>query len=77
MSTLSGRNWLPVNAASRVNPGSTRKHRYSSVPPLGAAGVYACGMDRLTKRSPARSGAAGGGLYLPCPWALADPAGPA
>jgi hypothetical protein len=34
-----GRNRLPVRNALPVRPGSTRKQRYSSVPPFGATGV--------------------------------------
>src|SRR5207248_2021882 len=59
-SAFCGRNWLPVRYADVVSPGSTRKQRYSSVPPFGAAGVYGCGMVTVTNRSPCRKGAAGG-----------------
>src|SRR5262249_55977237 len=55
-----GMNWLPVRYAMLVSFGSTRKQRYSSVPPLGAVGVYGCGTASVTNRSPARSGAATG-----------------
>src|SRR5947207_1056892 len=67
MAAFCGRNWLPVRYRWLVNFGSTRKQRYSSVPPLGAFGVYASGIVRLTKCSPSRSGAAGGAENDP-PW---------
>src|SRR5262245_46342219 len=47
--------------------GSTRKQRYSSVPPLGATGVYGSGIRTVTKRSPGRSGAGGGIAATACP----------
>src|SRR5262245_60261480 len=51
--------------------GSTRKHRYSSVPPVGGAGLYAAARPTASNRSPARSGAGGGGGL---PWMCAGPA---
>ena len=67
MSTLPGRNWLPVRNAGPRRPGSTRKQRYSSVPPFGGRGGYARGTVRVVNRSPTSSGALGPvGAVCPC-----------
>src|SRR5207248_1969877 len=57
-----GRNWLPVRYAVVVSFGSTRKQRYSSVPPPGADGVYGSGTVRVSNRSPGRAAAPAGEL---------------
>ena len=57
ISRLPGRNWLPVRNAGARSPGSTRKQRYSSVPPFGGRGTYAVGTVSVVNRSPTPSGA--------------------
>jgi len=42
--------------------GSTRKQRYSSVPPPVGAGVYGVAIFSCRNRSPPRNGEAGGSL---------------
>src|SRR5829696_1173190 len=80
MSGLLGRNWLPVSTAGRRSPGSTRKQRYSSVPPFGASGRYGRSARNVLNLSPTRSGPGAGTPVEVCAeWVggAGDGAGPA